>query len=249
LGQLIMKLSGQDVLTDMQIAGFIFSPFGFVAFLVFFALTVTIIIFEQASMQAVAVAKRNNEHITALSSLSFALKQAKSIFIFSNRLILRLLVVMIPFLAVAGLVAFLLITEHDINYYLSQKPTEFMMVVAINGVIIALMTALVVKKLIGWSLALPLMLFNGVSARDSFVQSQQMAQANKKEIFFYYIKWALGTMAVIFVVLGLINFVGNTLAARYYHDLEMLVLIMGLFAVLLSLTNFFITIFNTLSRI
>jgi len=36
LGQLMLKLSGHEVLSDMQIAGFILSPLGFVSFLIIF---------------------------------------------------------------------------------------------------------------------------------------------------------------------------------------------------------------------
>jgi len=81
----MLKLSGHEVLSDMQIAGFILSPFGFVSFLIIFALSVTIIIFEQASMQAVALAKLKEEYITAISAVSFALRHIQKIFLFSNR--------------------------------------------------------------------------------------------------------------------------------------------------------------------
>ena len=245
LGQLMLKLSGNEVLSDMQIAGFILSPFGFVSFLLIFALGVTIITFEQASMQAVAVAKLQEEYITAISSISFALRHIQKIFLFANRLILRLLIIMLPFLALAGLVAFLLITEHDINYYLSQKPPEFMKVVAINGVIILLMAIFVLRKLLSWSLALPLILFNGVSPADSFARSEEMTRERKKEIFVYFAKWAVVSFLAGFIVLGTINFIGDALAANYFNAIKILIFIIGLFAVLLSLANFFITIFTS----
>ena len=245
LGQLMLKLSGNEVLSDMQIAGFIFSPLGFVSFLIIFALSVTIIIFEQASMQAVAVAKLKEEYITAVSSISFALRHIQKIFLFANRLILRLLIIMLPFLALAGLVAFLMITEHDINYYLSQKPPEFMKVVAINGVIILLMAVFVLRKLLSWSLALPLILFNDVSPADSFARSEEMTRERKKEIFIYFAKWAVVSFLVGIIVLGTINFIGDTLAANYFDAIKILIFIIGLFAVLLSLANFFITIFTS----
>ena len=245
LAQLMLKLSGNDVLSDMQIAGFIFSPLGFVSFLIIFALLVTIIIFEQVSMQAVAVAKLKEEHITAVSSIFFALRHVQKIFFFANRLILRLLIIMLPFLALAGLVAFFLITDHDINYYLSQKPPEFMSVVGINAVILLLMSVFLVKKLLSWSLALPLMLFNDVSPADSFRKSEEMTQKSKKEIFVYFAKWAAVSILVSMIVLGTINFIGDILASNYFDKIKVLIFIIGLFAALLSLVNFFITIFTS----
>jgi glycerophosphoryl diester phosphodiesterase len=245
LGQLMLKLSGNEVLSDMQIAGFIFSPLGFVSFLIIFALLVTIIIFEQVSMQAVAVAKLKEEHITALSSIAFALKHIHKIFFFANRLILKLLIIMIPFLALAGLVAFFFITDHDINYYLSQKPPEFITVVGINAVIILFMSVVLVRKLLTWSLALPLMLFNDVSPADSFRKSEEKTKKHKKEIFIYFAKWATVSILVSMIVLGMINVIGDTLASNYFDKIKVLIFIIGLFAALLSLVNFFITIFTS----
>ena len=245
LGQLMLQLSGAEVLTDMQIAGFIFSPLGFVSTLVFFGLTVTIIIFEQASMQTVAVSKEKNEHISAVSAIGFALKHVRKIFLFSSRLIIKLLIIMLPFLLLAALVAFLLITEHDINYYLSQKPPEFMTVVGINAMIILLMSVLVVKKLISWSLALPLILFGDLSPAESFEVSHKMTANNKKVLLGYYAKWALVSVIVAVAILGIINLIGDQLAAHYMDSLKILIFIIGLFAVLLSLANFFITIFTS----
>ena len=245
IGQLMLKLSGKEVLSDMQIADFFLSPIGFVSVLIFFALIVTIIIFKQASMQAIAVMKLKEEHMTAISSIFFALKHAPKIFLFSNRLILRLLILMLPFLALAGLVAYLLITAHDINLYLTQKPPEFLTVVAVNEVILLSMAVLVVKKLLSWSLARPLILFNGVSHAETFGKSQEMTADRSKEIFSYFAKWTLVSLLVTLVLLGTINFVGNNLAAHYFDALEMLLFILGLFAVLLVVTNFFITIFTS----
>ncbi len=245
VGKAMMKFSGVDVLTDMQIASFVFSPLGAVSALIFFALAITIIVFEQASMQAVAVAKEEETHITAVSTIAFALKHAQKIFFFSARLIIKLIVLMLPFLLLAGLVAFFLITEHDINYYLSQKPPEFMTVVGINAVILLLMAVFVGKKLLSWSLTLPLILFGGVSAAESFAESEKLTQNHKKVLLSYFAKWALVSIAVTFIVLGTLNFMGDQLAAGYMDSLKVLIFILGLFAALLSLANFFITIFTS----
>ncbi|KYJ86512.1 glycerophosphodiester phosphodiesterase family protein [Sulfurovum riftiae] len=243
VGRLFLKLSGQEVLSDMQIAGFLLSPLGFVAFILFFSLIVTIIIFEQASMQAVTIAWLKEEHLTALDSITFTLRHMKKIYLFSGRLILKLLFIMVPFLAVAGLVAFLLITEHDINYYLSQKPSEFITVVAINAVVILAMLLLLVKKLLSWSMALPLVLFSNISPADSFTKSEKMTATHKKDIFKQYAAWALVSILVSVVILGSIHFAGTHLSILFYDSLKTLVLVIGAVMLLLMVAHFFLTIF------
>ena len=81
---------------------------------------------------------------------------------FSVRLVPRVLLLMAPFLAVGAGTAWLLITDHDINYYLSVRPPAFWVAALVIAGLPFAMLALVVRKLIGWSLALPLILFGGV---------------------------------------------------------------------------------------
>ena len=49
-GQFLLRLSGQEVLSDMDIAMFMLSPSGILALIVLSALLITILIFEKASM-------------------------------------------------------------------------------------------------------------------------------------------------------------------------------------------------------
>ncbi len=67
--------------------------------------------------------------------------------------------------------AWLLITDHDINFYLSARPPQFIATLAIAGVLGLVMAVILLSRLADWSLALPLVLFAGVSPRDSFAES------------------------------------------------------------------------------
>jgi len=120
-----------------------------------------------------------------------------------------------------------------------------MTVVGINAVIILLMAVLLAKKLLSWSLALPLILFEGVSPAESFAKSSTMTDKHKKALLRYFGQWAVVSAAVVFIVLAVINFTGDHLAAYYMENLKILIFILGLFAVLLSLANFFMTIFTS----
>jgi glycerophosphoryl diester phosphodiesterase len=120
-----------------------------------------------------------------------------------------------------------------------------MTVLGINAVILLFMSIVIIKKLLSWSMALPLILFNDVSPADSFARSVEMTSARKKEIFIYFSKWAVVSMLVGIMVLGTINFIGDSLAANYFDDIKILIFIIGLFAALLSLANIFITIFTS----
>ena len=54
IGRLLLRLSGQPALADQDIAWFLLSPFGMVTLILFTALLITILSFEQASLMAIS---------------------------------------------------------------------------------------------------------------------------------------------------------------------------------------------------
>ena len=61
-------------------------------------------------------------------------------------------------------VAWWLLRDHDINYYLANRPPEFLAAAAAIGLIVAGLLALLIPRLVSWSLVLPLVLFEGLAS-------------------------------------------------------------------------------------
>jgi len=162
IGHFLLGFSGESVLSDMDILFFILSPAGFFVLIFFAALLITILAFEQASLMLLALGEMRGRHFGVGQALYFTGGNAHHIFRFALRLIVRVLIIVLPFLAVAALIALLLISEYDINYYLSAKPPAFYLTVALNSVVVLAMLYLLIRKLLAWSLALPLVLFSGI---------------------------------------------------------------------------------------
>lgn len=57
-----------------------------------------------------------------MNALRFTAAYAHLIFAFALRLVVRVLLLTLPFLAIAGAIALLLLTDYDINYYLNEQP-------------------------------------------------------------------------------------------------------------------------------
>ena len=188
IGQLLLSLSGQSVLSDLDIAYFFLTPTGMAAVILFGALLITILVFELASFMAICAGSVQGLHIGIMSSLYFTARRAKKIFLFAIRLVIRVLVIVLPFLAVGAAIAWFLITDHDINYYLSEKPPVFLAAVAIIGLLLLTMFAVLIRKLLAWSLALPLLLFTGVSPARSFVESENLTKSNRLLFLMAYLQ-------------------------------------------------------------
>ncbi len=245
VGRLLVHLSGQPALADQDIAYFLLTPFGMVALILFAALLIAIPAFEQASLMMISAGTFQGLHIVTMQALYFTARRAASIVSFTIRLVTRVLIIMLPFLASGGAIAWFLITDYDINYYLTEKPPVFMVAATVIGLVLLTMLVVLVRKLLAWSLALPLILFSGVSPARSFVESENLTQGHKRVILTALAIWALAALLLGAVVLGCVQFLGSRLAPLFFDSINWLVPVLGGLVVLWLIGNLLITAFTS----
>ena len=247
IGKFLLSLSGEAVLSDMDIAMFILSPAGVAASIILSGLLITILIFEQASMMAVSATKLHGQNMGVIAALRFTLYHARSIYFFATRLIIRILIIVLPFLALSAVIAWILITDHDINYYLAEKPPVFIVNAVIIGLVMLVMLFVLVRRLLAWSLALPLILFSDVTPADSFSKSETLAQGNKIQILKSFALWAFGAVLLGVIALGTVHFLGAQLIPLFNDSLKVLIVLVGALVAVLFLANVFVTTFTSSS--
>ncbi len=230
LGQVLLKLSGQPVLADMDLLYFALSPAGIVAATVFAAVAIVINVFELASLMAIGMANSSGKPINVPTALIFAFNRAGRIFRFAAWLVIKLIVIVVPFLLVAGAVAYILITDHDINYYLSVQPPEFWAAAVIIGIIGLLMAGLVLWRLINWSLAFPLVLFAGTSPAKSFRASSELTQQSGRIIFRTLLIWIAATLLVGAVTTIFMQWLAGIFVPVFVDSVTSLAVLFGLLA-------------------
>ena len=245
VGQSLLGLSGQSVLSDLDIAYFFLTPFGMLAAILFATLLITILVFEQASMMAVCGATLLGMRITFMSTLYFTVRRTKKIFLFAIRLVIRLLFITLPFLAISIAIAWVMLTDYDINYYLAEKPPIFFIAAASIGLILLTMFKVLFKHLLSWTLALPLILFSDVSPGDSFTTSENLTEGHKHFLLLTFGSWALAATLLGTVLLGGIQLLGSILAPFFFDSTTLLVPALGGLVALWVFSNFLITTFTS----
>ena len=245
VGKLLLQLSGKTMLSDQDIIYFLLTPSGIAALILFAALLITIMAFEQASMMAVCGCSLKGLHTGVMQPLYFTARRAAKIFSFTIHLIARLLIIILPFLAAGGAVAWFLITDYDINYYLSQKPPEFLIAALLIGILLAAMLAILIPKLLSWSLTLPLILFGGVSPSSSFKESRKLTKGHQRLLLLTFGIWGVTALLLGAIVLGTIKFLGSNIAPIFFNSLNLLVVVLGALVAIWSLGNLFITTFTS----
>lgn len=237
----LLRLSGEPAVADQDIAIFLLSPAGLAALIMFAALLIGIVAFEQSSMMTIALGRSWDKAVRAAAGLRFTASRARVLFMFAAHLIARLLFIVLPFLLVGAAIAWWLITDYDINYYLAERPPEFLRAAILIVVVLAIMTLVLARKLVGWSLALPLVLFNSVSPRRSFSESAVLTRGHRLSIFGSLCLWFLSALLLAATVLGVVRLVGAQLVPVVSGDLSLLLIVLGLLAGLFAVANLLVT--------
>jgi len=241
LGQLMLHVSSREVLADTDILFFLLSPYGMAALILFGALLVTILIFEQASMMTAYIAASSKVQTDLIQTLTYTAHQSLTVFKFSIHLVVRLLIIILPFLAIAGLIYWLALTDYDINYYLSTKPPVFFVAAALIGIVVLIMIFVLIRKLLSWSLTLPLILFADKTPAESFKASVDLVKGNKKLVGFVLVGWGVSIAVLEVLIFGLVHLLTRNVVPLFYGSMNMLLLIIGFLVALWSVGNFVVT--------
>jgi glycerophosphoryl diester phosphodiesterase len=235
LGQVLLKFSGKPALADMDLLFFALSPTGMVALVLFAAATIVISAFELGSLMAIGVTNVSGKSMGVVAALAFSLSRAKQLFHFAAWLVVKLLFTVAPFLLAGGMVAFFLISDYDINFYLAVQPPEFWGAAIIIGIIVVVMAGFLMRRLVGWSLALPLVLFVGTAPARSFSASLKLTRQSSGIILRALVAWALGTLLLGVMVTAGVHFLAAVLVPLFIDSVTLLAILFGLLTALLSI--------------
>jgi glycerophosphoryl diester phosphodiesterase len=240
-GRLLVLVSGQPALDDQDIVYFFLSPPGMLAMILVLGLLAAVIALEQAAMMRVAVGVKHGQSASLIEVMAFTLARARRLIDFSLRLVSRIFLLTAPFLAVAYGIALLLITDYDINYYLNQKPAEFWWAVILISIVLIAMVALLVRKLLQWSLALPFVLFADELSGKSFSLSRDATNKRLATIFATMATWTVLTILLGLIPLGVIGLIGTWIVPMAHDSISVLVVVLGGLSLVWMVGNFITT--------
>lgn len=204
-----VSLSDQSALTDQDIAMFLLSPVGFCAALavgsVLLIAEVTGFIFMAAILK-----QHGSAWQAAQNALDLILSRLRALVVFAVLLVLRILVLALPFLLAGLAIAVWKLTDFDINYYLTFKPPEFKLAAGLIGALVLVLALVLLVRLSGWAVALHLVLFCGEPPKKAFALSAERMQGRRlslqSEILIWLALRVLATVVVGLVVKGILSF-------------------------------------------
>ncbi len=189
--RLAIALSGDSALSDQDIIFFIFSPLGLVSFIVLGSFFSIIVFLELSALISAAWSPRERNPASVRQILTTLVFQGPRLFRLAVRVLLRVVLNSIPFVLLLLLVYHLLLSDHDINYYLAVKPPQWR-VATIWALLIAIAWGVQLwRKFISWVFCLPLLLLRGAAPSRSLLQSSAMTRGQRSKISAWLLGWLL----------------------------------------------------------
>ncbi len=227
----LVSTSGDSVVADEQILFFLLSPVGMAGLVVFATVSLAIIALQQACLMMIAFGAAHDRRVRPRASLLYVKTRWRAVLSLAGRVAVRALVTALPFLAVGGVLYLWLLTEFDINFYLSQRPREFFVAVALIGpVVVALVVTLVYRGL-AWLVALPVLMFEQTSPSGALVEAGARVKGRRREAAAVLVGWGLGAIALSSATTALISWGGRLVLPRFVGSPTGLLLVVSLLMV------------------
>jgi len=243
----ILTLTGDGVLSDVDIAIFFAGPTGWLSAIVLGSIWLTIVAMEQATLLSIMAAHSAGETVSVIPALRSTSGQVVNVLTVTARVIGWSLLIVAPFLLIAAGVYFWLLGDYDINYYLNERPTEFRVAVAIGGVLVIVLTGLLLRVYSGWFLALPLVLFNQVPPREALPKSKELVSGHRRRVLVWLITWGCTVFVINALLTAFIGAAGRVLVPASIGSLAVLATRIGLLIIVLAVGGLIINLFATIT--
>jgi glycerophosphoryl diester phosphodiesterase len=238
---LAVALSGDAALSDQDILFFLMKPTGLISLLIVASAFSIVIFLEHAALLAVAWYSEENWPVTSVWLLRLLGRRSAALFGLAARILLRILLTLFPFLLLLLVVYTSLLSEYDINFYLSRKPPEFLQAVVMGGLIVIALVFVLMRQFIGWVFCLPLLLINGLSPVQAMSRSREAVMGQRLQIGAWLAAWLVSSLLVAAAITGLMGLAGNLLVPFAVASFRKLLLVLSMLSLLAAVLNFALT--------
>jgi glycerophosphoryl diester phosphodiesterase len=199
---------------------------------------------SHAGVMVLAVMNRAGEKLTVRRIVRAAFGAVVRMFRLGFLLVAVNVLVFLPIVGLGGLTYLLLLTAHDINSYVADRPPAFWIAVSIGGVLALAALAAAAFLYVRWVFALPIMLFETRAPIASLIESRNRVRGAAWRIAFILLAWhVLATLLTVGVLLlfnyaseGTLSLLSNPTLVRVV--ITVLVVLHGLLAAVLAFLHF-----------
>ena len=239
---ILSRSTGSSAVTNSDIVDFLLSPVGVlvVAMLGFF--TILFIILEHLGVMAILAHFQRGRKITALgisgtlAALVVPLLQIKA------KGLVFLALTATPLAILGGLTYAALLSHHDINYYLANRPPSFLVAMAIGGLLGAAFLSILSYAYVRTVFLFPILLYEDLPASAALKESFRRTKGAVGRLGLILLGWQLGgvilSTAVVWGFAAIAGLLLHLVASRFWTLVPLVALLLALHGVILALLSF-----------
>ncbi|MCP5523372.1 MAG: glycerophosphoryl diester phosphodiesterase membrane domain-containing protein [Verrucomicrobiales bacterium] len=198
-----LKTTDTGVLADAAILSVLLHPLGWLALVTLSAAWLGIVFFEVGQLVVIASAPAGPARLTWLDALCHTARRFRELVVLGGVVVIRLLVLALPFATAVGLLYLLFLRRYDINYYLSARPPAFLGVALATTLLLVGLGILVASRMASWLLAIPLVLLETRGGREALELSARRTRGHRLRLALWLGAWFAATVLLFTAVGGL----------------------------------------------
>ncbi|HQR09071.1 MAG TPA: glycerophosphodiester phosphodiesterase family protein [Gemmatales bacterium] len=191
---LILSLAGHIAVSNQEIISFFLSPLGLLYAGIVSVVSASLLMIEQAGYISFVALADSVKKPTLKQYLSAAVTKPTRVIELAVVKLLLMTLAGAPFALLGYLVYRLLLSEHDINFYLAERPPAFWIASCCGGVLLAGALVVGVFLYVRWSLALPILLFENKYSFTALRTSRERVRGASWRFGVILFGWLIGAL-------------------------------------------------------
>lgn len=238
LFRMLVARSGSPAVSDVDIALFFFTTGpGVAALLLISALVIAVVAIEQVLLMTLGLGRERGVRLRALDVAVHGAANALKTLRMTFNVVVRLLLFALPFVAIAGAVYWALLRDHDINYYLTDRPPAFWIAAVLIGFDVVLLAIVLGRMVASWMLVLPLVVFEGVLPVRAFAESRRRMKGRRMVAALALAAWCAAALLLPYLAVQGLQAFGRLVAPAFSGTMAGMLLFVGGVGVIWLLVN------------
>jgi glycerophosphoryl diester phosphodiesterase len=239
----VLRRSGHVAVSNLDILDFLLTPTGLLYAALFTTVAVAMLLFEQAGIMVVAALNGSAERPRLTQALRAAFPKLLRIVQLGAIQAALLALALVPFVLLAVLTYGLLLSEHDVYFYLKDRPPVFWLAAVIGGLLVLAALAVGLWLYVRWAVALPILLFEDQFSRAALRASRERMRGAGWRVGFILLGWLLGVLLLgVAVEAGFRLSAGAVLARAGERPVALMVLLLLVQGTLLATVSFVLVV-------
>ena len=200
----LIGISGDAVWGNADLAGFLFSPRGVLAVVLGSSVMLGLLLVQYSGLILLADAALRGDSLTLRDIVGRFLTAAPRLFALAAVHTTLAILAALPFLGLAALAYWLLLSGADINFYLAERPPRFWVAVGCGALLTIALAAAVIWIFARWAFAVPACVLDRQRWQSALQTSSRLMRGRAGRVLLVLGGWQLvGAMALAVTLAGL----------------------------------------------